>query len=36
MDQLFGEHAIVVYISYTTATWDYPDIYALALRPPLG
>jgi len=30
MDHLFSEHAVVVYITYTMATYDLPDIYALA------
>jgi len=33
MDCLFGEYAVAVYITYTMATWDLPDLYALALRP---
>jgi len=33
MDHLFGEYAIVVYITYNMATWDLPDVYALALWP---
>ena len=28
---IFGEHTKVVYISYTMATQDFPDIYAHAL-----
>ena len=30
---LFGEYTEVVYITYTMATWDSPDIYARALGP---
>ena len=30
---LLGEHTQVVYITYTMATWDLPDIYARALWP---
>ena len=30
--QLFGKHTEVVYISYTMATWDSPDI----CPPPSG
>jgi len=31
MDHLFVEFAVVVYITYTMATSDFPDIYALAV-----
>jgi len=33
MDHLFGDHAVVVYITYTMAMRDLPDIYALARGP---
>ena len=33
---LFGEYTEVVYITYTMAIRDSPDIYALAQGPALG